>query len=377
MKNIMIIAGEPSGDMHGAALVKAANRLDDSLNWVGIGGPLMREAGVKTLHDIREMAVVGIVEVLKRYSFFRRVFFEILEEADRLRPDAVVLIDYPGFNLRLAERLHKLGIKVVYYICPQVWAWHRERIPKMAKIIDHLVTIYPFEAQHFDGTGLKVTYAGNPLVDEIRESCQHPPSPLPWKRGRRVAILPGSRAQEIKRILGDMWKAAAILEQMDHSVSFIIAASDNNRLKLIREITEGTPGPANVEIVAGKTRDILREADAAMVTSGTATVETALLRCPMVVVYRLNPLSYSILKRLVKVDYAGMVNIMAEREICPELIQSNLTPQKLAELIYPLTHDTEERATMLAGIDEVIRRLGDGGTAEHTAQILLDEIQNG
>jgi lipid-A-disaccharide synthase len=163
---------------------------------------------------------------------------------------------------------------------------------------------------------------------------------------------------------------------MDHRTSFIIAASDINRLKLIRELTEGIPGPANIEIVAGKTRDILREADAAMVTSGTATIETALLRCPMVVVYKLNPLSYSILKRLVKVDYIGMVNIMAERELCPELIQAELTPQNLAQKIYPLTHDTPERTAMLAGFDEVIARLGEGGTAGHAARIILDEIHN-
>ena len=374
MTKIMIIAGEVSGDMHAAALVKAANRLNTNLQWFGIGGSLMRSAGVETLHDISEMAVVGLAEVLKRYLFFRRVFFEMLDVADKRRPDVVILVDYPGFNLRLAERLHKRGIKVVYYICPQVWAWHRERIPKMAKIIDHLITIFPFEADHFAGTGLRVTYAGHPLVDEIHAALQNEPEELPWKSEKHIALLPGSRLQEIRRLLPDMWKAAAIIERNNHETSFIIAAAGSEQSILMQELIQNNPGPKNFSIVVNKTRDILRTSHAAMVASGTATVETALLRCPMVVVYRVNGLTYHILKHLVKVDNIGMVNVLAGKQICPELIQHELTPQKLAKEMLPLIDETPQRKRMLNELNRVISLMGKGGTAQHAAQILLDQI---
>jgi lipid-A-disaccharide synthase len=374
MSRIMIIAGEHSGDMHGAALVQATNKIYDNIEWFGIGGPLMRSAGVKTSHDIADMAVLGLIEVLKRYRFFKKVFDEMLALARKTRPDAVVLVDYPGFNLRLAEKLHADGIKVIYYICPQVWAWHRERIPKMAKIIDHLITIFPFEAKHFDGTGLRVTYAGHPLVDATRKASELPATPLPWKGRQRVAILPGSRNQEIRRLLPIMWKAAAELEKQNHHTCFIIAATDNAAIARIRSAIHGIPGPAGFDVVAGHTREILRQADAAMVASGTATIETALMRCPMAVIYKVTPLTYFIAKRLIKIDNIGMVNIVAGRAICPELIQANATPQKIADTILPLISDTPQRSTMLKDIDDVIETMGHGGAADNAARILLKEL---
>jgi len=370
----MIIAGEVSGDMHASAMVRAAKNINPDIEWFGIGGPLMREAGVETFHDISKMAVIGLAEVIRRYSFFKKVFYEMLELAESRKPDAVVLVDYPGFNLRLAERLHERGIKVIYYICPQVWAWHRERIPKMAKIIDHLITIFPFEAQHFSKTGLKVTFAGHPLVDETKKARNLPAIQLPWKKSKRVALLPGSRIQEIKRLLPVMWRAAALLEKENPEISFIIAASGETEIPLIREITDRISGPADFAIVPAKTREVLRQADAAIVASGTATIETALMQCPMTVVYKVNPITYFFGKLLIKIDNIGMVNIVAGREICPELIQHAATPKALTETILPLINDTRQRSEMLKALDEVITIMGQGGTAQHAAEIILQEL---
>jgi lipid-A-disaccharide synthase len=244
----------------------------------------------------------------------------------------------------------------------------------MAKIIDHLITIFPFEAEHFSSTGLKVTFAGHPLVDETQKARNLPALQLPWKKKKRVALLPGSRTQEIKRLLPTMWRAAAIMEKDDPDISFIIAASSNDAVPLMQEIIKNGSGPENFEIVPSKTREVLRQADAAIVASGTATIETALMRCPMVVVYKVNPLTYFIGKMLIKIDNIGMVNIVAGHEICPELIQGDATPKALAEALTPLINDTPQQKEMLKELDKVIAGMGQGGTAEHAAKILLQEL---
>lgn len=374
MKRVMIIAGEVSGDMHASALVRAAKERNPDIEWFGLGGPLMREAGVETFHDISELAVIGLAEVLKRYGFFKRVFNEMLALADQRKPDAVVLVDYPGFNLRLAAKLHERGIRTVYYICPQVWAWHRERIPKMARIVDHLITIFPFEAQHFAGTDLKITFAGHPLVDEAEKARSLPAITLPWKGRKRVALLPGSRAQEIERLLPVMWGAAARLEQLNPDVSFIVATPSETEVPLIGETISGIIGPTNWDIVANQTREALRQADAAIVASGTATIETALMGCPMVVVYKVNPITYLLGKLLIKIAHIGMVNIVAGREVCPELIQAAATATAISDNMLPLIEDTPERRHMQEGLDEVRQTMGAGGAAEHAAEVVLGEL---
>ncbi|MBT3194020.1 MAG: lipid-A-disaccharide synthase [Verrucomicrobia bacterium] len=374
MSRIMIIAGEVSGDMHASGLVKATNQQRDGIEWFGIGGPLMRAEGVETAHDISEMAVMGFSEVVKRYPFFKAVFNEMLTLAVERRPEVVVLVDYPGFNLRLAAKLHELGIRVVYYICPQVWAWHRERIPKMAKIIDHLITIFPFEAQHFADTDLTVTYCGNPLVDEAAHALSLPTVALPWKKPKRVALLPGSRVHEIRRMLPGMWQTAARLEADNPDISFIVATPSEREIPLVREMMQGTKGPTHWEIVPSRTREVLRQADAAIVASGTATLETGLLRCPMVIVYKVHPFTYVLARLLVKIKHAGMVNIIAGREICPEFLQMAATPAAVANALTPLIDDTPQRQRMLHDLDEVIAVMGDGGASDKAAQVVLQEL---
>lgn len=376
MPSILIIAGEQSGDMHGAKVVRAVLARNPDVKFFGVGGEKMREAGVEILQDAKDMAVLGLVEVLKRYGFFREVFYRILRAAKSRRPDAVLLIDYPGFNLRFAEQAHKLGLKVVYYVCPQVWAWHRSRIGKIAKIVDRLLVIFPFEVDVFKGTGLRVDFVGHPLIEATRKVREAADEPLPWTGSPRVALLPGSRRQELERILPSLLGAASLVAEKTPTASFILAAASDEMEELAKRIltAESRLSMPKIEIVKGSTRQILKQADAAWVASGTATLETALMDCPMVVVYRTARMTYEVGKRLIKVPFIGMVNLLAGRELCPELLQDAATPERLAAAITPLLTDTPARRAMKQGLVEVRDGLGNGGAAENVATALLEEL---
>jgi lipid-A-disaccharide synthase len=372
---ILVVAGEVSGDMHAAGLVRELNKHEPGVTVFGIGGPELRAAGAETLYDVKDMAVMGLAEVLRRYGFFRRVFRHILREAAARRPDAAVLVDYPGFNLRLAARLHAMGIKVIYYICPQVWAWNRSRIPRMARIVDRLLTIFPFEPDCFADTGLRADFVGHPLVEEAEQALRDPPSALPWPGEPRVAILPGSRPHEIRRILPAMWQAAGRVAESHATAGYLVAAPGPEQETLIREVVAAVPGgPALWGVVTGRTREVLRQARAAMVASGTATIETALMGCPMIVVYRVAPVTYHVFKHLVRVPHIGMVNIVAGRRACPEFVQHEATPEALAGGVLPLMDDGPERERMLAALREVRERLGAGDAAKTAAACVAEEL---
>jgi lipid-A-disaccharide synthase len=327
---------------------------------------------MEILVDAKDMAVLGLWEVLKRYGHFKRIFEDMTRVALERKPDAVLLVDYPGFNLRFAARMHAAGIKVLYYVCPQVWAWHRSRIAKMAEIVDRLMVIFPFEVDVFKGTGLKVDFVGHPLVEEAEKALVEPLQPLPWKGQPRIALLPGSRKQEIERILPPMLGAASILRKKYPEASFIVAAASEEMDRLIHAKLGSRP--STLPIVTGATRQVLRQADAAMVASGTATLETAMMGCPMTVVYRTAALTYYIGRMLVQVPHLGMVNLIAGRGLCPEFIQGAATPSNLAAAIEPLASDGPARRAMVQGLAEVRSKLGRGGAAERAAAVVLDEL---
>jgi lipid-A-disaccharide synthase len=299
----------------------------------------------------------------------------MLELVQERKPDAVILVDYPGFNLRFAKRVHAMGIKVIYYICPQVWAWHRSRIPQMAQIVDRLITIFPFEQKHFEGTGLRIDFAGHPLVDESRRAWNEPEKALPWKGDPHIALLPGSRSHVIHRILPTLWEAAELVEQTHPAASFIIPAPSAEIEAVVRRtLSSLSGGPTRWEVVAGNTRQVLRQARAALVASGTATIETALMHCPMIVVYKMAPLSYLLGKRLVALDQIGMVNIVAGKPVCPEFIQDAATPSALAHALNPLLRDTPERNQMVTELKNVVAALGPGGASEKAAESVIQEL---
>ncbi len=370
------MAGEVSGDMHGAKLVsELKNRLPEC-SFFGLGGELMRAEGVETFYDVKELAAIGFTEVVSRIGFFKKVFFEMLDKAKEERPDVVVFIDYPGFNLRLAERLHDLGIKTVHYICPQVWAWNQKRIPKIARIIDLLITIFPFEKEIFKGQDIQVEFAGHPLVDKANAARMLPVLELPWQSAKqKIAILPGSRKREIEVILEPMLKACVLLEKQFPDAHFVVAAATKTAEAQILEIMQKRPLPKNIDMVVDNTREVLRQADASFTTSGTATLETSLMECPMVIVYKTSLLTYLIGRMLIKIKHIGMVNIVAGRTICPELIQHNATPKKLADALHPLLTNTEQRRKMQNDIKDVNNRLGHGNADENAAKFIFEFIQ--
>lgn len=373
--SIMIIAGEISGDMHAAALVRAIRRRRPDIKCFGIGGAKLRAAGMETHYDVRDMAVLGLTEVLLRFRFFNRVFNEMLALARERHPDVILLVDYPGFNLRFAARAHALGIKVLYYICPQVWAWNRGRIPRMARVVDRLLAIFPFEVDVFKNSGLRVDFVGHPLVVQTATALVEPLVPLPWQGDLHIALLPGSRYHEVKRILPVMWAAAARVQRQFSGAGFIIAAPSEEVAGWVRAVMGSLgKGPGRVSVVAGQTRQVLRQARAALVASGTATIETALMRCPMLVVYRVAWATYCLGRLLIRVPYLGMVNIVAGKRLCPEFIQHKARPEAMAAALAPLLRDGPERETMLAGLEFVSHSLGDPQAAEHAADIILQEL---
>ncbi len=378
MKKVMIVAGELSGDQHAARLVHDLKAVRDDVEFFGIGGDAMRREGVRTLVDAREMAVVGFWEVLSRYRFFKRTLDNMMDLLKTERPDALLLVDYPGFNLRLAAAAHQLGIRVLYYISPQVWAWHKNRIPKMARIIDLLMVIFPFEVDVFKGTGLKTVFVGHPLVESVKRTLAQPEQPLPWPPGeKRVAILPGSRRQEITRILPVMLETAVLMKQQEPACTFAIAAASEESARLIRTQLQKLPQEQQQLfcVTENQMRETVRQARAAMVCSGTATVETALLKCPMIVVYRAAAPTYWLGRHVIQVKWLGMVNLIADRTLCPEFIQHDAQPAAMAGAMRPLLDDTPERQTQLAGLDEVAQALeGRNGPVPSAGQVVAEAL---
>lgn len=371
---IMIVAGEASGDLHGAALMAALRALSPRpLLFRGIGGEAMRAEGLELLCHADRTAVMGFWEVFRHLRFFARLLRDMERELDSWRPDLLLTVDYPGFNLRLAARAHRRGIRTVHYICPQVWAWHRGRVPRIAAILDQLIVLFPFEPACFAGTSLPVFFAGHPLVDRARETLARPAAPLPWGSGRRVALLPGSRAHEIAKLLPAMLAAAARLERSIGPCAFMIPAATPAMGVLVERVAERCrERPAALAIVAGQAREVLRQSEAAAVASGTATLEAALMRCPTVLVYRCSLATYLIGRLLLRgVRFLGLANIVTGRAVMPELIQGALTPAALAAHLERYLADPAARAEAIAGLDEANRALGAGGAAENAARALL------
>jgi lipid-A-disaccharide synthase len=377
MKKVMIVAGEVSGDQHAARLVRDLRAVRSDVEFVGIGGEALRREGVRTVVDARDMAVVGFFEVILRLSFFRGVFKRMVAMLAEDRPDALLLVDYPGFNLRLAAKAHAMGIPVLYYVSPQVWAWHKSRIPKMAKILDLLMVIFPFEVDVFKGTGLKTVFVGHPLVESVQRTLAKSSPDLPWPVGRtRVGLLPGSRRQEIERILPAMLDAAGELRRRDPAAVFLIPAASAEIRELIDAQVAARPAEERIAIgvVDGQMREVARQARAAMVCSGTATVETALMNCPMIVVYRMAAPTYWFGRCVIQVPWLGMVNLIAKRELCPEFIQGAAQPAAMADAIEALAGDTPARKAQLEGLDEVVRALHGEGSVKTAGQLVADAL---
>jgi len=372
---ILICAGEVSGDIHAAALMRALRTAAGRpLVFRGFGGDAMRNEGAELLYHTDRIAIIGITPVLLNLPFLLGMMRRMKREILAWKPDLVLTVDYPGMNLRLARFAHDRGIRTVHYICPQVWAWHRGRIPKLARMLDQLLCILPFEPALFKQTPLDVRFTGHPLVDRVAETRAEPPAALPWDGAYRIALLPGSRAGEITRILPRLLAAAVLLDKrLDGDCSFIIPAPTPAMRALGEAVAaRARVRPARLTFVDGQARHVMLQAHAAAVASGTATLEACLMRCPTVLVYTASRVTYWVARWLVKgVKHLGLANIIAGREVMPELLQDAFTPQRLADQLQRYLADTGERARALTALDETIALLGAGDASARAADAIM------
>lgn len=363
-----IIAGEMSGDKHGALLMRELTRLNPDIEFSGLGGERMHELCPQVENWADEAAVVGLVEVLKRYGWFKKHLLGMLERIKREKPECLILIDYPGFNLRLAERVRKYcpDTKIVYFISPQVWAWHKGRIPKMVKMLDLMMCIFPFEKQLFENAGLPTEFVGHPLVDDIladrRTDIREPDL---------IGFFPGSRTREIERHFPVFIQTAMMLRKTHPLWRFETAASNERLADIMRAmVIDAGLSPEALDIRVGNYHDLMDRAAAAAVASGTATLEAALHRLPYVLVYKVAYLTYLVGRAVINIQFLGMVNILAQRPVVRELIQHDFTPIAVASEIERLM-DPNVRREVLGNMKEATDKLGHGGAAAKAAQTVL------
>jgi len=369
--SFLLSAGEASGDMYAARLATALKQRAD-IEIFGMGGPQMRASGVDVVTDYSEVSVVGITEILSHLPSLIRAMRRLVHEAERRKPAFAILTDFPGFHLRLARKLKYRGIKNIYYICPQFWAWRPWRVRVVRRRFAQALCIFPFEEKFYGDAGVPVKFIGHPLVGAVhasidratfcREQNLDPQKPI-------VTILPGSRAAELRQHLPIIREACVRIHRESQSQSqFVLAAAPGTNLAALRE---GWPADLPVKIVLGQTYSALASADAAIVSSGTATIEAALLDVPMVVIYRLTPLTAALARPLVRTPFFSMVNLIARKRAVPELIQNDFTPERLCSEVLRLLNDKNAREAIRRDLAEVRHRLGPPGAIDRAADAIL------
>jgi len=373
MPRLLVSCGEPSGDLYAAELVGQLRQRVPGLEVVGLGGDRLQAQGARLTAHVRDLAVVGLLEVVSHLPRLRRIFRAVLAEVDARRPDVAVLVDYPDFNHRLARELRRRDIPVLYYVSPQVWAWRRGRLRAIRETVTRMLVIFPFEETVYREAGVPVTFVGHPLVDLVRpaedaaaflESCGlDPDRPV-------VAVLPGSRPKEVAHNVSRLAAAAELLRKRKPELQFLVALAPS----LDPAPVERAFAPSGARLVAGATHAALSAARLALVASGTATVEAALLRIPMVVVYRVSSLTYALGRPLVSVPHFAMVNLVAGRAIVPELMQSDFRPERVAAEAAALLDDRERYERTRRDLEEVCRRLGAPGASARAAAIVSEAL---
>jgi len=371
----MIVAGEASGGMHGANLVREMLKVNPALNFYGIGGNKLREEGVELLASASDMAVVGLTEVVSKLGKILKIMGMMKRSLDERRPDLVILIDYPDFNLPLAKAAKKRGIKVFYYISPQVWAWRKSRIGQIKKTVDKMAVILPFEVDTYGREGFAVNYVGHPLLDMVK--LNYSKQELRKEFGLAgdkitIAIMPGSRSSEVRKLMPELMRAAEILQKEIPAIQFVLPLADTLQETEVFEFISGSK--VKVKVVSGQTYDVVSCADLALVASGTATLETALLKVPMVIVYKISVLSYAIGRLIVNVKNIGLVNIIAGKTIVPELIQSDACGERIAKEAMAILKNEGKKQEIIKELESIRAKLGEPGAAIRAAQIACDMI---
>ena len=355
-----LLAGEPSGDLHGSRLVTAIRALDPTADIRAWGGDLMEAAGARVVKHYRDLAFMGFVEVVRNLPTILANFRECKDDIERFDPDRLVLIDYPGFNLRMARWARRAGYDISYYISPQIWAWHTSRVKQIRENVDRMLVILPFEKDFYARHGVEATFVGHPLLDVVEEQATRPQT--------HIALLPGSRKQEISRSLPVMLAAAARMPEH----RYVIAGAPGQDELFFRSLVAAAQSPPRLELVSGRTYEILAGATAALVTSGTATLETALFEVPQVVCYRGSRLNYWLARKLVsdRIKFISLVNLVMDREVVTELIQEDFNPERVTDELKKIIAGPE-RNRQLNDLAKLRRILGEGGAAERAAAAIV------
>ena len=374
-KRIMIIAGESSGDFHSASLILALKKISPEIEISGIGGQRMRAAGADIYFDISELSIIGFTDVLKNLRKIKKVFNALLEKIDATSPDAVVLVDYPGFNLKLAQKLKKRKIPVIYYISPQIWAWWRGRIKTIRRFVDKMIVVFKFEEALYKDYGIDVSFVGHPLLDNAQPSLSRQDflNRLGLSLQKRtIGIAPGSRKMEIERILPILLESAKIIKDKLPQVQFVLLKAPG----LLREVFEskikkyGFP----ITLCENQTYDFLKCCDFVLVSSGTATLETAIMQKPMIIVYKVSFLNWLIAKPLIRLPFIGLVNVVAGKEVVPEFIQYKARPRLIAEKTIEILTSQTALTNVKAELEKVRKNLGSSGASQKAAEIILNYL---
>jgi lipid-A-disaccharide synthase len=363
---IAVVAGEASGDLHAAGVISELRKLDPALDVFGIGGDLLARQGARLVHHAREMGIVGLFNVLRHYPMFRRIFNDMVAALARERPDVVLLVDYPGFNLRIARKCRELGLRVVYFISPQLWAWRSGRVRAIARTVDRMLVILPFEEEFYRGHGVPVTYVGHPLIEQVGAVVRPP-----RKDGvTRIALLPGSRRMEVDALLPPMLDAVAILAAERNIEACVVQAPTIERARIEAILRERG---SDVPVVTHDHGERIAASDLAFSASGTVTLECAIVGTPVIVMYRLTRATYWVAQRVVKVPHFSLVNIIAGRNVVPELIQHDVSGERIAaearRMLDPAVYEG-----LRADLAEVRARLGEPGAGRRAAEAIMDVV---
>ncbi len=374
---IYFVAGEVSADNHGAALMRSLRELDGEIKFVGRGGPQMQQmAGGQFKNWIGDAAVLGLWEVLRKYGYFQEQFHQTLAEIQKSKPDAVLLIDYPGFNLRLARALRHQAPrqKIIYYISPQIWAWNRGRIKRMAQSINRVLCIFPFEVDFYSQAGLRALFVGHPMIERLRARR------IETQRDRNlIGLFPGSRSREVRKIFPVMLETARELRKLNQNLRFEVAAASEQLAQEMQPFVAGLEQPqdrAAIQIKLDETVVIMQRAWAGIVASGSATLEAAYFRLPFVLIYKVAWPTYLAARLVVSVKYLGMPNLLADKEVVPEFIQHRAKPNAMVKAVQPLIENANARDEMISQFDSIIPKLGDSGASERAARAIIEELRS-
>jgi len=370
--HIMILAGEASGDDHAAEFVDVLRQLKPELRISGMGSDSMKRAGVDIFFDSKVIAVMGLIEVLRHWGDIKRAMAIVREQLEQTRPDLLVLVDYPEFNLKMARHAGTLGIPVLFYISPQVWAWRPKRIHKIGRLIDHMAVIFQFEKKYYEDAGIPVSFVGHPLVDKVKISANadsmRPRLGISAK-ARVVGLFPGSRHSEIERLLPMMFATAAQMQAQDPQLRFVLPVAAT--LDFDDVSRQAKSSGVEICVTRDEIYDVINCCDAIVTCSGTVTLEIALLGVPTCIVYKTSPLSYMILSRLVTIPHIGLVNIVAREAVVKEFLQAEANPDAVAAELFHMLDDQDYRQQLRAGYDKVRTNLGTGNGARNMAELVV------